>query len=163
MKRPLQLGAGPGTEVLVRYPRSSSRYAVTRDTPANRAASRNDTSRSASFAFKAAAIRANLLPGLVRDRQLSAGRTRAPYAALSIDSLNRNMPICTVAAITTTDKSRSRVCFELPEGEPCERRSWVMPFQVMTISQERLLTWIGALTDRQKAELKARLRLVWDL
>jgi mRNA interferase MazF len=88
---------------------------------------------------------------------------KRPAVVISIDSLNRAMPVCTVAAITTSDKSKSKVCLALPEGQPCAKLSYVLPFQVMTLSQDRLLDWIGELTDAQKAELKARLRLVWDL
>lgn len=87
---------------------------------------------------------------------------KRPAVIVSVDSFNRVMPVVTVAAITTTDK-KSKICLELPQGRPTPERSFVMPFQVMTLAKERLDGFIGSLTAQQLLELERLMRLCWGL
>ena len=89
---------------------------------------------------------------------------RRPAVIISTDLQNRFFPVVTVAAVTTGGKAmRSELSVVLPEGDPLDRRSAIMPFQILTVANERLDEYMGCLSPEQLEEVKDRLRLVWDL
>ena len=73
------------------------------------------------------------------------------------------MPVIVVAAITSKVKPARRVCIDLPQGKPLPLASQILAFQVTTIDKSRLDGYLGVLDASQLEELKAALRLVWDL
>lgn len=79
-----------------------------------------------------------------------------------MDSFNRRMPTVAVAAITSKVKRGALTVF-LPAGEPLEQDSEILPFQILTIDQSRLETWIGELSPEQVTALEEKLRLCWGL
>ena len=84
-----------------------------------------------------------------------------PGLVISGDSFNRLFPVCTVLALTTQIKP-SRIAVTLPPSVT-GKVSQVLPWQVMTVAQERLGRRAGMLTVDQLAEVDDALRLVWAL
>ncbi len=88
---------------------------------------------------------------------------RRPALVISLDSLHRRMPVCTVAALTSQVKVFGKIAPILPPGQPCQRETQVLLFQVTTIDHSRLDSRIGSLTAGQQAQVDEALRLVWGL
>jgi mRNA-degrading endonuclease toxin of MazEF toxin-antitoxin module len=74
------------------------------------------------------------------------------------------MPVVVVAAMTTAIKpALQKIAVTLPAGRPLQKPGQVLAFQIMTIDQSRLGTYMGTLDKNQVEDLKAALRVVWDL
>lgn len=88
-----------------------------------------------------------------------------PAVVISGNAANRIWPVVTVASCSSqTDKYRSSpLVVLLPEGKPCRTETAVLSWQILTVSHERLGRQIGSLTEQQLADLKAKMRLVWEL
>lgn len=85
-----------------------------------------------------------------------------PACVISLDSFNKAMPVVVVAAITSQIKG-GNLCVLLPEGKPLPKRGEIMPFQVMTVSKDRLGDFAGSLRLDQIKALEAKMRLCWGL
>lgn len=86
---------------------------------------------------------------------------RRPGLVISGDSFNRMFPVCTVLALTTNLRP-SQIAVPVPAGlTPAESR--ILPWQVMTVAQDRLDERICAITPEIQATVDQRLRLVWGL
>lgn len=81
---------------------------------------------------------------------------------ISLDSFNRSMPVVAVAALTTRIK-QSQLVVDLPAGQPLQQAGQILPFQVMTISKDRLDGYMGMLSPVQIRALESKLRLCWGL
>jgi mRNA interferase MazF len=88
---------------------------------------------------------------------------RRPGVIVSIRQFNESMPVVVIAAVTTKDKSRFATCVELPAGRPLEQRSFVLPFQILTVDKSRLGDCAGRLDIEQIVDLERALRLCWGL
>ena len=90
---------------------------------------------------------------------------RRPGVIISTNVANRHMPVVTVASITGRDKSRFNLVLELPAGQPTPQKSWVLPFQIVSLDKSRLALadYIGSLTSSQLLLLDEKLRLAWGL
>ena len=86
---------------------------------------------------------------------------RRPGLVISGDAFNRDMPVCTVLALTTKVKP-SKIAITLPAGIT-GTASQILPWQVMTISQSRLDGYLATLDNEWMARVEAALRLVWRL
>jgi mRNA interferase MazF len=86
-----------------------------------------------------------------------------PGCVISTDLYNRLFGVVTIAAVTTKVKEGSGLCVTLPEGEPSDERSQILPFQVVAVTKSRLEGYIGRLTPDQLTELDDKLRLCWGL
>jgi mRNA interferase MazF len=84
-----------------------------------------------------------------------------PGLVISGDSFNRMFPVCTILALTTKVKA-SRVAMTLP-ASVTGVVAQVLPWQVMTVAQDRLLNQAGQLTPDQMASVDDALRTVWGL
>ncbi len=87
-----------------------------------------------------------------------------PVLVLSADAVNRSpLGLCIVAAITTTPQDPG-VRIQLPAavGEP-QRVSYVLPYQVRTISHDRLRERIAIVSGEVLAEVVRRLGLMISL
>ena len=89
---------------------------------------------------------------------------RRPALVLSADLLNASAAgIVSVLPITSRDRGiRSHVAVEPPEGGLAVP-SWILCEQVRTISRERLLGRIGAVSPRTLAAVADRVRVLLDL
>jgi mRNA interferase MazF len=84
-----------------------------------------------------------------------------PGLVISADAYNRIMHVCTVLALTTKIK-QSELAVDLPKqvtGEACQ----VLPWQIMTISENRLEGYITTLDERYMAQVEASLMRLWRL
>lgn len=88
---------------------------------------------------------------------------RRPGLVISSDAANRLFSVVTLVAVTSQIKRNSRLIVVLAKGQPCKLESAVMPFQVITISNDRLDGLIGSLTSDQQTQVDEKLRLVWGL
>ena len=87
---------------------------------------------------------------------------RRPAVVISGDSFNQMFPVVTVVAMTPNLRP-SRISVPVPQGV-CPQESRILPWQVMTAAQERLLGEpIGVLPASIQSQLDERLRLVWGL
>lgn len=89
-----------------------------------------------------------------------------PAVVISTDATNRHFPVVTVAACSSqVQKYRaSKLALILPAGTPCPKETAVLPWQVLTVSNQRLIgNAYGVLTEDQLDELGDRLRLIWGL
>jgi mRNA interferase MazF len=87
---------------------------------------------------------------------------RRPGLVISGDAFNSRFRVCTTLALTTQVKDLSRVAVTLDAsvtGKPCQVLTW----QVMTISQDRLLDRIAALPEADMRRVDEALRFVWAL
>jgi mRNA interferase MazF len=89
---------------------------------------------------------------------------RRPALVLSADVLNTSAAgIVSILPITSRDRGiRSHVAMQPPEGGLAVP-SWVLCEQVRTISRERLLGRIGAVTPRTLDAVSDRVRVLLDL
>ena len=89
---------------------------------------------------------------------------RRPALVLSADLLNASAAgIVSALPITSRDRGiRSHVAIEPPEGGLAVP-SWILCEQVRTISRERLLGRIGAVSPRTLAAVADRVRVLLDL
>ena len=62
----------------------------------------------------------------------------------------------------TTSEAYSKLAIELPETVTGKRTS-VLPWQLMTISVNRIEEYLGTVTEEQMHQVEAGLRLVWGL
>ena len=84
-----------------------------------------------------------------------------PGLVISGDAFNRQFHVCTVLAITTQIRP-SQIAIQLPRhitGEVCQ----ILPWQVMTISENRLEGYISTLDSEWMTRVENALRLVWRL
>lgn len=88
-----------------------------------------------------------------------------PGVVISVDSFNRRMPVVCVAALTTKIKPGigTGISVLLPAGSPLPEAGQILPFQVMTIDQDRLQKYAGTLTPAQLQDVTKKLRLCWGL
>lgn len=86
---------------------------------------------------------------------------RRPGLVISGDPFNKMFPVCTVLALTTQIK-HSRVAVLLP-ASVTGRESLVLPWQVMTVAQERLDEYIATVDGVHMREIEQKLHLVWAL
>ena len=92
------------------------------------------------------------------------GGTR-PVLVVSSDILNRNLPVVTIAVITSRRTERvfpTEVLLEPPEGG-LTKRSKVLLHQVRTISGSRAERKIGSLKPRTMALVDEALRIALDV
>lgn len=90
-------------------------------------------------------------------------RKRRPALVLSNDALNAGpLGLAIVAPITTTPTGRKlHVLVTLPGGDDVpQRRGYVLPEQVRSISHECLGSRIGRATGEQLAAVRARIALL---
>lgn len=85
-----------------------------------------------------------------------------PACVISRNEFNSGTKNVIVAAITTTRRD-TPVTVHLPRGMPCDEEAWVLSFQLLTISQERLEKFVGRLNREQIARLDDALRLSFGL
>lgn len=76
---------------------------------------------------------------------------RRPGLVISADPINRAFPVCTVLAVTTRIRD-SQIAVTLPAGV-MPRQSQVMPWQVMTVSHDRLEEFIVRLSSELRPKL----------
>jgi mRNA interferase MazF len=89
---------------------------------------------------------------------------RRPAVVISTDDFNKNVPVVAVAAISTSQATRtSPLAVNLPAGQPLQLASRILAFQVRTVDQSRLAGYLGSLDAQQVQALKGALRVVWDL
>jgi mRNA-degrading endonuclease toxin of MazEF toxin-antitoxin module len=84
-----------------------------------------------------------------------------PGLVISADAFNREFHVCTVLALTTKVKP-SLLAVTLPKtvtGEVCQ----VLPWQIMTISENRLERLLADLDADLMAEVERALRVLWRL
>lgn len=90
---------------------------------------------------------------------------RRPAVIISVEASNKAFPVVTVAACSgQADKYRaSALAVILPKDEPCSEETAVLPWQVRTVSTERLKRFVGKLSDQQLTEVRSRLKVIWGL
>jgi mRNA interferase MazF len=84
-----------------------------------------------------------------------------PGLVISADAFNRAFRVCTVLALTTQVKP-SQLAVTLPRvvtGEVCQ----ILPWQIMTISENRLETFIATLDEQYMAQVESSLKVLWRL
>jgi mRNA interferase MazF len=84
-----------------------------------------------------------------------------PGLVISADAFNREFHVCTALALTTKVKP-SMLAVTLPTrvtGEVCQ----VLPWQIMTISENRLEGLVAVLDSDLMAEVEHSLRVLWRL
>jgi mRNA interferase MazF len=84
-----------------------------------------------------------------------------PGLVVSGNSFNRLFPVCTVLALTTKIKP-SKVAVTLP-ASVTGAVSQVLPWQIMTVAQDRLRDRAGVLTADQMVSVEDAMRTVWEL
>jgi mRNA-degrading endonuclease toxin of MazEF toxin-antitoxin module len=80
---------------------------------------------------------------------------------ISADAYNRITHVCTVLALTTKLK-QSELALTLPNhvtGKVCQ----VLPWQIMTISENRLEGFITTLDEQYMAQVEVSLKCLWRL
>lgn len=80
---------------------------------------------------------------------------------ISGDAFNRQFHVCTVLALTTKVKP-SQIAVTLPAtvtGKVCQ----VLPWQIMTVSENRLDGWLCDLDSEYMRQVEHALHLVWRL
>lgn len=88
-----------------------------------------------------------------------------PVVVISSDVLNRNLPVVTIAALTSrkTDRLfRTEVLVEPPEGG-LSKLSKILLYQVRTVSKSRMLNYLGQLTDETMAKVSVALHAALSL
>jgi mRNA interferase MazF len=89
---------------------------------------------------------------------------RRPALVISPVSVNERLPVVVVAAITTQIRNRtSAVVPILPPGEPLQRESGVLTFQVRTLSKERLERFGGTVSLERMAAVDRGLAIAFGL
>jgi len=88
---------------------------------------------------------------------------RRPALVISLDSFNARMSVCVVAAMSSQIKSFDRIGPVLEAGNPCELRTQVLAFQVLTVDQGRLGRFVGSLTPEQQVTVDGALKFAWGL
>lgn len=89
-----------------------------------------------------------------------------PAVVISVEATNRAWPgVVTVAACSgQTEKYRNTsLAVILPPGQPCTQETAILPWQVRTVSTQRLYRFQGDLTAQQLAAVRSRLKLIWGL
>jgi mRNA interferase MazF len=90
---------------------------------------------------------------------------RRPAVIISRVEANRALAVVTVAAVSTgganLPPAATRVF--LPAGAPLQRDSQVLAFQIMAVDKSRLDSYEGMLDPVQQEQLKAALRVSWNL
>ena len=87
-----------------------------------------------------------------------------PAVIISTDGANSRLPVVTIAAITSQIRDeKSPIALVLEPGDPLEKRSSIMAFQVRTIDKARLKRFIGPLRPEQIEQLNEKLRFTWGL
>jgi mRNA interferase MazF len=82
-----------------------------------------------------------------------------PALIVSIDEINRAPArLCIVAPITTTLRE-SAVRIELPHKDRATRVGYVEPYQIRTVSQDRLSTLIDTAEEKVRREVAHRIEL----
>lgn len=84
-----------------------------------------------------------------------------PGLVISGDAFNRQFPVVTVLALTTKIKP-SRIAILLPE-HITGKESQILPWQVMTAAQGRLMDRLATLPSAYMTQVDAALSLVWGL
>jgi mRNA interferase MazF len=84
-----------------------------------------------------------------------------PGLVISADAYNRITHVCTVLALTTQIKA-SQIAVTLPRQVTGEV-SQVLPWQIMTISENRLEGFITTLDQQYMAQVEQALKTLWRL
>jgi mRNA interferase MazF len=85
-----------------------------------------------------------------------------PALVISADAYNRIMHVCTVLAVTTQLKPNSELAVTLPK-EVTGKVSQVLPWQIMTISENRLEGFITTLDEQYMVQVEKSLMSLWRL
>lgn len=91
---------------------------------------------------------------------------RRPAVIVSVEATNRAWPgvVTVIACSGQVEKYRgSRLAVILPAGSPCPQETAVLPWQIRTISTNRLVRSVGSLDAQQLADVRARLKIIWGL
>ncbi len=86
-----------------------------------------------------------------------------PALVISRNEFNRSSGNVVVAAITSQVRDNSPVQAILEKGEPLDKRSAVLTFQVLTVTKSRLEKYIGRLTDDQQTDVDRKICLSFGL
>lgn len=82
-----------------------------------------------------------------------------PAVIVSVDEINRAPArLCIVAPITTTPRE-SAVRIELPHEKGGTRVGYVEPYQIRTVSHDRLVRCIGTAEEQVRREVAHRIEL----
>lgn len=88
---------------------------------------------------------------------------RRPVVVISPTTINSKLPVVVVATITSQSRFASEIVPTLAAGEPLPKKSYVLTFQIRTLSITRLQQYVGSLTPDQMSEVKRGLAIVFGL